>query len=143
MDYKQKNMKRQELKVWDRILLTKIPKSDIKDYEKNHPNLDMDDFSTADILDKIIKNNPVVMIDNIDEYWIPWFNANIKTNWEIQYHTLAIIDDDSWEYFWNNKKFLKKYRKLWQNIISNMKLSLTSQKKFMMKDRSLKKNIKN
>ena len=52
---------------------------------------------TADAIERILQQDPVVTIDRIDEYGQPWFNYNlVRSNGRIAEHTLAVVEDDSW-----------------------------------------------
>jgi len=58
-------------------------------------NLDRD--STANVIERIIASDPFVTIENIDEFGAPWFEAEFEESDGIHYHSLTILDDDSWE----------------------------------------------
>lgn len=98
-------MKREELKIGDRVILTKIPKSDLDEREKQKQSWQEDVFCMANVLEHIIEQYPIVTIEDIDEYGNPWFSSEIQVNGEIQNHTLALMDDVSWEKIWDMKKF--------------------------------------
>ena len=54
---------------------------------------------TADSIERIIASDPIVTIDEIDEYGCPWFSAELVANdGTIEYHYLNIMDDESWEF---------------------------------------------
>ena len=51
---------------------------------------------TADTIERIIAQDPVVTISSIDEYGLPWFEYQLKSaTGEIEEHSLAIMEDDS------------------------------------------------
>lgn len=79
------------LQPGDRVLLTKVPDFDQKKLPED------DGLSTAAVLQKIIAEQPVVRIDHIDEYGQPWFSVELEIDGEISTHTLALMDEDSWE----------------------------------------------
>jgi hypothetical protein len=39
----------------------------------------------------------VVTIDRLDEHGAPWFDVELPGRDGIEYHSLTILDDDSWE----------------------------------------------
>lgn len=52
---------------------------------------------TADTIERIIAQDPVVTISSIDEYGLPWFDYELKSSsGEIDHHSLAIMEDESW-----------------------------------------------
>ena len=53
---------------------------------------------TADTIERILRHDPAVVIDRIDEYGQPWFNYDLPgEDGRIEQHTLAITDRESWE----------------------------------------------
>ncbi|MBA4105314.1 MAG: hypothetical protein C0485_06115 [Pirellula sp.] len=53
---------------------------------------------TADTLERILSIDPVVTIDHVDEYGMPWFRYElIGAEGVVEHHSLAIYDDESWE----------------------------------------------
>lgn len=53
---------------------------------------------TADPLERIIASDPIVTIDHVDEFGAPWFKRElIADDGTMEYHSLTITDNDSWE----------------------------------------------
>lgn len=89
---------RHALKPGDQICLLHIPASAIRRREQELREGVEDAGLTADTIERIIRQNPVVTVDRIDEYFQPWFNYWLKMDdGAIEEHTLAIADDESWE----------------------------------------------
>ena len=73
-----------KLKIGDRICLLRVPAGGFSRW-------------TIVTIEAIIRQNPVVTIDRIDEYGHPWFSYNlVRPNGRIAEHWLAIVEDDSW-----------------------------------------------
>ena len=52
---------------------------------------------TADAIERILQQDPVVTIDRIDEYGQPWFNYNlIGPSGAIEEHTLTFTEEGTW-----------------------------------------------
>ncbi len=52
---------------------------------------------TADTIERIIAQDPVVVITSIDEHGLPWFDYALNAaNGEVEHHSLAIMEDESW-----------------------------------------------
>lgn len=86
------------LKPGERIRLLCVPESDLQQRERqlrdgvNEPGL------TADTLERILSLDPVVTIDHVDDYGMPWFEYElVGDDGRIHYHSLGIADDESWE----------------------------------------------
>ena len=87
------------LRVGNKIKLIKIPQIDIEQRERELQNKSDMPGLTADTLEKILENNPVVRISEIDELGNPWFDYELLDNEGVRhYHSIRIIDNDSWEY---------------------------------------------
>lgn len=88
---------RKKLKIGDKIRILSVPESDIKQRRieiaegKDNPGW------TADIIELIISQNPIVKIDEIDDFGQPWFSCDLMVNGKPEQHTLAIMEDSSWE----------------------------------------------
>ncbi len=75
---------RTKLKIGDRIRLLRVPAGESSRWTKV-------------TIGAIIRQDPVVTIDRIDEYGQPWFNYNLaRPNGRVAEHTLAVMEDDSW-----------------------------------------------
>lgn len=88
---------RTTLKIGDRIRLLRVPQGDVDQRERElHEGLE-DAGWTADTIERIIAQDPVVTISSIDEYGLPWFDYGLKSsNGEVEHHSLAIMEDESW-----------------------------------------------
>ena len=88
---------RTQLKIGDRIRLLRVPQGDLEQRERELRNGAQDAGYTADTIERIIAQDPVVTISSIDEYGLPWFQYDLKSaTGDIEHHSLAIMDDDSW-----------------------------------------------
>ena len=86
------------LKAGDRIRLLCVPESDLQQRERElRDGAEMAGW-TADTLERILNLDPVVTIDHVDEYDMPWFRYKlIAADGVVEHHSLAIYDDESWE----------------------------------------------
>ena len=88
---------RTKLKIGDRIRLVRVPQGDVGQRERELREGAEDAGWTADTIERIIAQDPVVTISSIDEYGLPWFEYQLKTaTGGVEEHSLAIMDDDSW-----------------------------------------------
>ena len=87
-----------KLRPGDRVRLLSIPKSDLEQRAREQRDgVELAGW-TADTLERILKISPVVTIDRVDEFGAPWFDCKVETNnGEIEFHSLTITDDESWE----------------------------------------------
>ena len=54
---------------------------------------------TADTIERIIRQDPIVTVSRIDKYGLPWFDYDLVCDGgRTEEHSLAISDDDSWVY---------------------------------------------
>ena len=89
---------RTKLSVGDRIRILAVPTCDLAQREREiATNADMAGW-TADTIERIIASDPVVVIELIDEYGTPWFDVALDGDDGEEHHSLAILDDDSWEH---------------------------------------------
>ncbi len=88
-----------KLREGNRVRLIRVPETDLLQRESEIENsCDMAGW-TADTLERIISESPVVVIDRIDEQGAPWFEVELTSaDGEIEYHLLTITDNDSWTY---------------------------------------------
>ena len=86
------------LKPGERIRLLCVPVSDLRQRERElQDGAEMAGW-TADTLERILSIDPVVTIDHVDEYGMPWFEYELVGNdGRIEYHSLGIAEDESWE----------------------------------------------
>jgi hypothetical protein len=88
---------RTKLKVGDRIRLLCVPAADLKQRERELRECAGYAGWTADTIERILRQDPFVRIDRIDEYGQPWFNYTlVDRDGVAEEHTLVVIDDDSW-----------------------------------------------
>ena len=90
---------RAKQKIGDRIRLLRVPTLDLAQRERELREGAEDAGSTADTIERIIALDPVVAISQIDEWGYPWFEYElIGDDGQIHYHSIAIMDDESWCY---------------------------------------------
>ena len=90
---------RMKLRVGDRIRLLAVPAADVLQREREIRD-GLDDAGwTADTIERILVQQPIVTISSIDEYGLLWFEVELtQDDGEIAHHSMAIMDDDSWAY---------------------------------------------
>ena len=87
---------RKSLSVGQRIRLLRVPEGDLIQREHELQSGEIEDPGwTADTIERILARDPIVTISTIDEYGIPWFEYAFS---EHEIHSIAIMEDDSWEY---------------------------------------------
>lgn len=88
---------RTQLKIGDRIRLLRVPQLDLEQRERELRDAAEDAGWTANTIEQIIAQDPIVTISSIDEYGLPWFEYELKSaSGEIHYHSIAIMEDESW-----------------------------------------------
>lgn len=89
-----------KLRVGDSIRLLAVPEADVLQREREVREAVLDDAGwTADTIERILAQDPVVTISWVDEYGSPWFEYELqRTSAEVEEHFIAIMDDVSWEY---------------------------------------------
>jgi hypothetical protein len=88
---------RTRLKIGDRIRLLRVPQGDLEQRERELREGAEDAGWTANTIERIIAQDPIVTISSIDEHGRPWFEYELKAaSGEIHYHSIAIMDDESW-----------------------------------------------
>ena len=85
---------RNALAVGDSIRILSVPAFDFEPREKTDQK---DRLLTATVLEGLIKNSPMVVIDQIDEYGNPWFTVRLGEAGDFEQHSLALMEDHSWE----------------------------------------------
>jgi len=88
---------RNHLRVGDSIRLLFVPNCDLAQREREIAAGRVDPDSTATIIERIIAANPVVTIERIDEFGAAWFEVEFEEPDGIHYHSLTILDEESWE----------------------------------------------
>lgn len=89
--------KRSNLKVGDKIRLLNVPPEDLAQRKQEITKEVKDAGWTANTIELIIAQNPIVVIDFIDEYGSPWYVSNVLVEGKEELHTIAVLEDDSWE----------------------------------------------
>jgi hypothetical protein len=74
---------RTQLKIGDRIGLLRIPQGDLEQRERELRAGAEDAGWTADTIERIIAQDPVVTILSIDECGLPWFEYVLKSAWPV------------------------------------------------------------
>ncbi len=86
------------LQVGDRVRLLCVPEADLQQREREIREGGELPGWTADTLERILKLDPIVTIDRMDEYGYPWFDYEfVGPDGETEEHSIAIMEDDSWE----------------------------------------------
>ena len=88
-----------KLRAGDRVRLLRVPEADLRQREQELcDGAEMAGW-TADTLERILAKDPVVTIDEIDEYGAPWFHYELfAPNGSVEYHALTNTEEESWEY---------------------------------------------
>ena len=89
---------RHTLRIGEKIRLLRVPAHDVLARERElRDNVDSPGW-TADTIERILAQDPVVTIARIDEYGQPWFDYVLRRpDGTHEEHTHAIMDDGSWE----------------------------------------------
>lgn len=87
------------LKIGDRIRILRVPSGDQQQREREiAENAEIAGW-TADSIERIIEQTPIVQIDRIDEFGCVWYRATIRGPDENkEEHSLIVYDDDTWEH---------------------------------------------
>ena len=89
---------RTTLKVGDRIRLLRVPESDVLTRQREIADRVEDAGRTADTIERILREDPVVVISEIDEHGNRWFEWTPRAPlFAGEVHSLTVIDDESWE----------------------------------------------
>ncbi|MCA9588103.1 MAG: hypothetical protein KC657_22425 [Myxococcales bacterium] len=88
-----------QLRPGDRIRLLAVPQTDLDQRVREKRNGLEDAGWTADTIERILAQDPVVTIDRIDEYGYPWFEyVLLSDGGDREYHSIMVLDDHSWEF---------------------------------------------
>jgi len=86
------------LKPGDQIQILRVPANDLRQREHEIANHTESAGWTANTIERIILQNPVVRIDRIDEFGSVWYDVElVDQNGNAEYHSLTVYDDDTWE----------------------------------------------
>lgn len=84
------------LKIGDRIRILSVPQKDLNQREQELADKSEMVRWTADSIEKIIAQSPVVRISRIDSYGAVWYDAAIiGTDGAEEHHSLILYDDDT------------------------------------------------
>jgi len=88
---------RTTLKPGDRIRLLRVPEFDLEQRLRERREGLPDAGWTADTIERILAQDPIVTIERVDEYGAPWFEYELKDALgEVEYHSIAIMEDETW-----------------------------------------------
>lgn len=86
------------LRIGDRIRILCVPPSDLQQREREIAEKTEMAGWTADSIERIISQTPVVSISRIDEDGSVWYDASIVgPDGQEELHSLIVYDDDTWE----------------------------------------------
>lgn len=86
------------LKIGDRIRILRVPTADLQQRERELAEGTQMPGWTADSIEGVIEQSPVVSISRIDVYGCVWYDASIIGPDGIEeQHSLIVYDDDTWE----------------------------------------------
>ncbi len=86
------------LNVEDRIQILRVPENDLRQREREITEKTEMAGWTADSIERIIEQSPVVSVSRIDEYGCVWYDATVVGPDGIEeQHSLIVYDDDTWE----------------------------------------------
>jgi hypothetical protein len=87
------------LKLGDQIRILRVPDADLRQREHEiATNAEMAGW-TANAIERIIDQSPIVRIARIDDDGCVWYDAEVVgPNGDTEYHSLIIYDDDTWEH---------------------------------------------
>jgi hypothetical protein len=86
------------LNVGDRIRILRVPDADLKQRESEIARHAEMAGWTADTIERIISEIPVVTISQVDEYGYPWYEVTLRAvDGKTEHHSLMVYDDGTWE----------------------------------------------
>jgi hypothetical protein len=87
------------LRVGDRIRILRVPDADLRQRENEiASNAEMAGW-TADTIERVILQTPVVRISRVDEDGCVWYDTTITgPEGREEEHSLILYDDDTWEF---------------------------------------------
>jgi hypothetical protein len=88
----------QTLAIGDRIRILRVPDGDLRQREQEIATGSELAGWTADSIERIIAQTPVVTISQIDEDGCVWYEATIiGPRGTEEHHSLIVYNDDTWE----------------------------------------------
>jgi len=86
------------LQVGDRIRILRVPASDLRQRESEIASGAEMAGWTADSIERVIAQTPIVQVSHIDEYGCVWYETTIiGPDGTEEHHSLIVYDDDTWE----------------------------------------------
>lgn len=86
------------LQVGDRIRILRVPATDLRQREREQTEGSELPGWTADSIERIIDQSPIVSICRVDKWGCVWYDAStISPDGTEVYHSLIVYDDDTWE----------------------------------------------
>jgi hypothetical protein len=86
------------LKIGDRIRILSVPQKDLEQRERELAEKAEMAGWTANSIERIIEQSPVVRISRIDEYGCAWYETSIiGPDGTEENHSLIVYDVDTWE----------------------------------------------
>lgn len=86
------------LRVGDRIRILRVPAHDLRQRENEIASGAEMAGWTADSIERIIAQTPIVQVSHIDEYGCVWYETTIiGPDGTEERHSLIVYDDDTWE----------------------------------------------
>ena len=87
------------LKPGDRIRIVRVPEADLRQREREIATKAELAGWTADAIERIIEQTPVVQVERVDDDGCVWYEAEIvDPRGETQYHSLILHNDETWEH---------------------------------------------
>ena len=92
------------LRIGDRIRILRVPDADLRQREREiASNAELAGW-TADSIERIIAQSPVVQISRIDDDGSVWYDATIiGLAGKEEEHSLIVYNDDTWELVGDNE----------------------------------------
>ena len=89
------------LKLGERIRILRVPNSDLRQRASELATGAEAPGWTADSIERIITQTPIVSISQIDADGCVWYEATVIGPDGTEEHSLIVYDDDTWELFEN------------------------------------------
>lgn len=86
------------LKPGDQIRILRVPDADLRQLAREVASGAEMAGWTADSIERIINQKPIVQIERVDDDGCVWYEAElIGSDGDTKYHSLIIYNDDPWE----------------------------------------------
>lgn len=86
------------LQVGDRIRILRVPDADLRQRERELASSAELAGWTADTIERIVEQDPIVEISRIDEQDCVWYDVTVLgPSRAKEHHTLIVYDDETWE----------------------------------------------